>query len=912
MHAKSWWFSIPISVLVLAGLWATGSLAGPPLAAAHPSALAAPASGIAAAADAPQTIPGYWVEQRLGTPNTLLTFRTSDRGWGASTVLSGGIYRTSDTGVSWQVTVLGTDYVPYGVQDVFFINSYEGWATGRRSYFGLFVNGIFIVHTTDGGVTWQDQISTGQSDEVWASGERIMFVDTQRGWAEADIYLWRTTNGGSTWTRLEPSNMPDRLLRFINANTGFGVTTPYGTTSKILMRTTDGGASWASIGQAPNWSNALWVDSGGTIFWAVGQNGQIARSSNAGASWTPISSPTSNQLSYLVFTDSLIGWAAGDAGTVLHTTNGGLNWALLAPGTTQAVTSLAAAGTSAWINADQLRRTRDAGAHWSPLRTVRAERLNAVRMAAASVGWAGGGNPGVLRTNNYGRTWTDVTTAASTIEALDVTDTMRAWALSAGALQRTTNGGGSFVTYTLPTSSAHDIDFVDATKGWLAGGTSIYVTTDGGQNWTPQYTSAEDYEMRRVSFVDAQRGWVLATHGIDRLLLRTTNGGTTWNVASTFGMGEDYQGGADMSFVDATHGWGVDIGYVPQFSFSNIFRTTNGGASWQLVHGIDVGDGSDLYTAVDFLNTQEGWVVGSYGLVLHTTDGGTTWQEHRLPSRISLRAVDAVGPGQAWFAGDGGLIMEYNTTMPVGCWATPTPLPPYGGAPPAEGTVQRRVSHCMDDTYIRVDIEEILLYDRDYVRMGARDGGAIPYVAGFLFRDVRIPKGAQVTAAHLRLQPYGYQSGIPINVTLAGEAHGQSGDFSSLNWWAHLRPRTVTRVPWTVGTTVTTLTDSPDISSIVEEITGLDDWLPGNNLVILIDVAAAGQQYLDWLAYDKSPAEAVELVVSYRMLETSTPTPTSTPTSTPTKTPSPTPTATSTATVTQTPLPGLYLPLIWR
>lgn len=891
---------------------------GLPTAAAPPTTPAWPAPSAPNAADAPRAIPGVWLEQRLGTPDKLFTFLDADHGWAASAALAAGVYRTDDGGVTWQVSVLGSDYVPYWVRDVFFVSPQEGWATGRRDAFDLFCCSIFVVHTTDGGATWQDQINTSQSDEAWASGERIWFVDAQHGWVEAGSYLWRTTDGGSTWARSEPSNMPDRLLRFINTTAGFGVAKPPMSAETEVMRTTDGGASWYGTGQAPDWADALWVDGSGTIIWAVGQQGKIARSPNLGVTWTPITSPTANRLTGLTFTNSLTGWAAGEAGAVLRTTDGGWNWQAHNPGTTQAITCLAVAGANgAWTYADALRRTLDGGTHWNAVPQTRAGRLNAVRMASSTLGWAVGADPPILKTVNSGGTWAAQTPAAAGIETLDVADELHAWALSGGALQQTTDGGASWSSEALPASTGHDVDFIDTGRGWLAGDASIYRTTDAGQSWTAQYTAPDGYQMKRISFVDTLRGWALAKSQTNRLMLRTTNGGGTWNATAAFGFG-GYE--PDMSFVDATHGWGIDGVYDPYFPPGRISRTTDGGATWQMLREVNATGHYEQYTAVDFRTAQEGWVVGAYGLILYTTDGGSSWQEHPLPSRVSLRGVHAAGPGLAWIVGDGGLILEYSAAEPTGCWATPTPLPLYGGVPPAVATVQRRVGHCMDDTYVRVDTEG-LFHDRAFVRMGAREGGAVPYVDGFLFRDVRIPHGAQITAATLRLQPWGYQSGAPIAVTLAGDAQGQASDFSPQSWWAHLRPRTAARVPWTINTTVAELTESPDISAIVQEIVGLSDWQPGNNLAILIDPAAGGQQFVNWQTFDGSPANAAELVVSYGVQATATPTPTSSPTATPTATLTltitPTTTATPRPTVTRTPTatPSRYmtwLPLIIR
>jgi photosystem II stability/assembly factor-like uncharacterized protein len=667
------------------------------------------------------------------------------------------------------------------------------------------------------------------------------------------------------------------------------------------MRTSDGGETWYGIGLVPDWANALWVDDVGVIVWAVGAGGKIARSPNAGVTWTPIASPTTNTLSYLTFVDNLHGWAAGDAGTVLRTTDGGWNWTLQPPGSTQTVTALAVAGwNQVWVYADQLRRTRDGGANWSPLRQARSNPLYAVRMASSTIGWAGGADPYLLRATD-GRTWTDYR-ALSGVGGIDLVDAQHVWVLSAD-LQRTTDGGASWNFFAVP-SGASDMDFVNPTTGWLVGAASIFRTTDGGQTWTTQYTNSDGFSLRRVSFVDTQHGWALGSHPYwgqsqpDRLLLRTTDGGADWSPVAVFGFG-NYS--PDMSFIDATHGWGIDGTYDPYFPWGSISRTTDGGATWQLVCAPGLTCQAGVYSAVDFLNTQEGWVVGASGLILYTTDGGTTWLTRQEPSRINLRGVHAAGPGLAWIVGDGGLILHYSVTEPPGCWATPTPIPLSTGVPPDVATIDRQIANCFDDAYVRVDTAE-LLYDTQFVRMGAREGGAVPYVAALLFRDVRIPQGATITSARVRLQPWGYQSGAPIVVQIGGDARGQSEDFNPLNWPPQSRPRTVARVPWTLTTNpVSGITESPAISPIIQEIVGLADWRPGHNLAIFMDATGSSQQFIDWSAFDFQPSLSAQLIVSYELLITPTPTRTASPTATSTLTPTPTATSTATATPVATP-----------
>ncbi len=234
------------------------------------------------------------------------------------------------------------------------------------------------------------------------------------------------------------------------------------------------------------------------------------------------------------------------------------------------------------------------------------------------------------------------------------------------------------------------------------------------------------------------------------------------------------------------------------------------------------------------------------------------------------------------------------------------PLPLYDGTPPASGIIQRQISHCMDDAYVTLGQTTELHFDMPYVRMGGRPGVAVPYVQyvdGFLFRDVRVPQGAMIVSATLRVN-YWYQSGAPVLAEVAGELDPQASDFSFGNPWPHQRPKTVQRMPWTITSLVTGTVESPDIAAIVQEIVGQAGWRAGNHLALLIGPVLTGQQTVDWMAYDFSPANAAQLTPRYEMpTPTSTPTPTTTATATATETLTPTPTATPTAAPTLTPTP---------
>src|SRR5438105_15702441 len=56
--------------------------------------------------------------------------------------------------------------------------------------------------------------------------------------------------------------------------------------------------------------------------------------------------------------------------------------------------------------------------------------------------------------------------------------------------------------------------------------------------------------------------------------------------------------------------------------------------------------------AVQFVDHgKEGWAVGDEGVILHTLDGGQTWERQATGLRASLRSVAFVGQYAGWVVG---------------------------------------------------------------------------------------------------------------------------------------------------------------------------------------------------------------------------------------------------------------------
>jgi hypothetical protein len=222
----------------------------------------------------------------------------------------------------------------------------------------------------------------------------------------------------------------------------------------------------------------------------------------------------------------------------------------------------------------------------------------------------------------------------------------------------------------------------------------------------------------------------------------------------------------------------------------------------------------------------------------------------------------------------------------------------------------------------------------DYVRIGRRAWGDIYHHAnGLRFTDVPVPQGATISSAKLFLRR-AWETGLPVDANVSGEAADYSQPFTEAHHLAHVRPRTVAAVAWSISYSpaVGLEFESVDLSPVVEEIVSRPGWYQGSALALVIGSDPSNVNYVDAWAYDGSQELAPRIEVCYVAgggpVDTATPTPTPTltptgtatatdavstatptstatrtptPTGTPTATPSHTPTRTPTATQTQTP-----------
>jgi photosystem II stability/assembly factor-like uncharacterized protein len=253
-------------------------------------------------------------------------------------------------------------------------------------------------------------------------------------------------------------------------------------------------------------------------------------------------------------------------------------------------------------------------------------------------GWVCGRWGLVLHTADGGLTWSRQETHTDfTLASIFFVDTKNGWAVGdGGTIIHTDDGGNTWVKQKSPVPFyLMGVHSITPLKGWIVTEkTHILHTTDGGKIWSVQFKDVE-FNLRAISFSDTKYGWAVGEYGY---IYRTSNGGATWKKnAGFFGLSEEtgeIQTGKflfDVVAVDHRTVWAVGIdGYV--------IKTTNGGASWQ-----EVVCGKRKTRLFSIATDKNGTiVVGGKGTLVVSTDQGKTWQEPKVEPPITYSWINGI------------------------------------------------------------------------------------------------------------------------------------------------------------------------------------------------------------------------------------------------------------------------------
>ena len=212
--------------------------------------------------------------------------------------------------------------------------------------------------------------------------------------------------------------------------------------------------------------------------------------------------------------------------------------------------------------------------------------------------------------------------------------------------------------------------FATGRDGWMVGELGrILHTTDGGATWERQDAGTKR-PFLAVACVDARTAWIAGKEGS---VYGTADGGTTWTAATTGSSRHLFA----LAFPTRERGHGVG-------DFGTMVHTEDAGREWAVAHvpsevelpesaldaGVDPGD-VNLY-ALSYGDPDHLWVVGEFGIIMASEDGGRTFHQQKTPVESTLFGVHFVDAQRGWVVGIDAVILR---TEDGGATWGPQPAP---------------------------------------------------------------------------------------------------------------------------------------------------------------------------------------------------------------------------------------------
>jgi photosystem II stability/assembly factor-like uncharacterized protein len=460
---------------------------------------------------------------------------------------------------------------------------------------------------------------------------------------------------------------------FISDGTGWAVGEPHWVTETqsytgTIIKTTDGGLTWSAemVGMINILRSVDFVDADNG--WAVGKNGTILHTSDGGIQWEPQNVPADIEFRYVFFLDAQIGWATGMRPIHISSLGDYDNWQ-----------------ASVW-------HTMNGGSTWiTGTLPITASVLNRIDFIDAQNGWtvgyrfAGYDEFGdaiqktlILHTHNGGQSWETqyAPDLGYYLTSVDFVDGQHGWAAGApntyshdiGTVFRTSDGGQTWQNLPAVWGNFWDIHFLDVNRGYVVGldyigaaGPPVYRTFDGGDTW--QRMDLEHEEMEGLFGLVVRENLVLALGDYDFVTRETEPWAPCDGVDCMELFTQAYINThyflKDVFFTDENNGWAVGArSFVPAILGQVILHTQDGGQTWNEQYSLTPGSLTTLFSyvylnSVYFIDSQHGWAAGDsqyyyadhrdHYYLMYTSDGGQTWTERGselYPEAIGIQLGD--------------------------------------------------------------------------------------------------------------------------------------------------------------------------------------------------------------------------------------------------------------------------------
>jgi photosystem II stability/assembly factor-like uncharacterized protein len=548
----------------------------------------------------------------------------------------------------------------------------------------LFVTDAWAgVHkSTDGGKTWfpaNDGIVTRTSFSGDAIPIFCLTIDPRNYdivWAGTQDTrgIFKSTDGGKTWVEKDKGVVEGQGITFrgftidprsssvvyaaaeISSFVWAGKSISgreFDLTKGVVYKTTDGGENWSAVWRGDNLARYIWIDprNPDTLYVSTGIFDREAANSDH----------TKN--------------SAGGVG-IVKSTDGGRTWRQVNNGLknlyigtlfmhpTSPDILLAGAGNNAYPSGSGVYLTTNGGETWTQVLDTRQDAVTSVEFATTNPNIAyAGGDGAVHRSEDSGRTWRQMIGSAWGPPGARVgfpidfqVDPRDANRLFANAY-----GGGNFVTtdggktwqiasqgYTGAEMNAVMVDPTDAATIYAGARSGFFKSSNGGATWQPiNYPPADTLREGAAGAIDPSNPQhVLVADQQDGHIWASSDGGQNWRevlnqarqiqATPTNDNNVWFQGVNAMVFAPSDPRivyagfavrWCVFFNNPPYCAVPSqgIFRSSDGGATWQAMDGMGLDRVSILALAVHPTNSNVVYAATGGKGIMKSGDGGKTW-----------------------------------------------------------------------------------------------------------------------------------------------------------------------------------------------------------------------------------------------------------------------------------------------
>ena len=181
------------------------------------------------------------------------------------------------------------------------------------------------------------------------------------------------------------------------------------------------------------------------------------------------------------------------------------------------------------------------------------------------------------------------------------------------------------------------LSVVDGKVAWASGARGTVIRTVDGEHWKAvSVPDAAAFDLRAIHAVDADTALAMgAGTGAASRIYRTADGGASWQLVVTNTVPTGFWDA--MAFWDARHG--VLFGDPVDGAFQ-VYVTSDGGASWKPTpaRGLEALTGEGAFaasgTCIAVAGQHDAWIVtgsAAEARAFHSADGGVSWQAAVLP-----------------------------------------------------------------------------------------------------------------------------------------------------------------------------------------------------------------------------------------------------------------------------------------